>query len=135
MTTTPLAVNHFIAPAGDRSDSWINYVRNVMADCSRDDIADAYSNNTAYPISEYADPGKSGLLDWLNTSVDRLETDHRHIDTIHPRGLTLDGEPAMLVVASADHSADTASSEATAFALIAWLVDLRQWQDRQDFAA
>lgn len=135
MTTNPLAVNHFIAPAGARSDSWIDYVRDVLIDLSPDDISDVRSNNDAYPIDDYAAPGKSGLLDWLNTSVDRLEADHRHVDVIHPRGLTLDGEPAMLVVASSDHAADTASAEATAFALISWLVTERQWQDRNDAAA
>lgn len=135
MTTTPLAVNHFIAPAGKRSDSWITYVRDVLIDCSPDDIGDARANNDAYPISDYAAPGKGGLLDWLNTCVDRLETDHRHVDIIQPRGLTLNEEPAMLVVAASDHTADAASAEATAFALIAWLVTERQAQDRHDFAA
>lgn len=135
MTANPLAVNHFIAPFGARSDSWIDYVRDVLIDCSPDDISDSRANNDAYPISEYAAPGKSGLLDWINTCVDRLETDHRHVDVIHPHGLTLNGEPAMLVVAASDHAADTASAEATAFALIAWLVTERQMQDRHDFAA
>lgn len=131
----PLETNYFLAPDDGRRDSWIDYVRDVLLDCTREDIGDAYSNNDAYPISDYAAPGKTGLLEWLNDSVDRLAADHRHVDLIRPHGLTLDGEPAVLVVASADAPTECASAAATAFALISWIVTERQCQDRHHVAA
>lgn len=129
-----LTLNYFSAPdpiSGPR-DGWIDYLRDVLADCSREDIGDAYSNNDAYPISDYAPAGKSGLLKWLNTSVDRLQTAHNHVDFLRPQGLMLDGQPAVLVVSDAeDFGASTASEDTVAFALLAWIVTERQCQDRR----
>lgn len=129
----PLHLNYFVAPAGPGSDSWIAYVRDVLIDVTPDDIGDARTYNGGYQIDDYAAPGKSGLLTWLNDSVDRLEVDSLHTYEIHPFGLTLDGEPARLVACDSG-LLEKPSAEATAFALIAWLVTNRQAQDRHDLA-
>ena len=134
MSTTRLSLSHFIAPCSEGS-AWIDYVRDVLADCSPDDIGDARTNNDGYPLDTFVEPGTSGLLEWLNDSVDALVADHRHVETIQVRGLTLDGDPAMLVAAESEFLSEAPSEKATAFAVLAWLVDLRQWQDRQHVAA
>lgn len=130
--TTPLALTHFIAPCSP-GNGWIDYLRDVLIDASPDDIADARTNNSGYPLDDFAGPSESDLLEWLNASVDALTADHRHVETIQVRGLTLDGKPAMVVTAESEFLSDLPSEKATAFAVLAWLVDLRQDRDRTGY--
>ena len=106
-----------------------------MPDLSRDDVGDAIANHSAYPLEDYVTGGgKSAVLTWLNEQAAALRHSSRHVEILYPPGLTIDGQPAALVTAS-DDGIDCASQQATAFAMLAWLVNDRQAQDRRDFAA
>ncbi|AVM66105.1 hypothetical protein M3C36_09010 [Dietzia cinnamea] len=138
MRSHRLSLNYFTAPApaGVSGDFWIDYLEDVLIDLSRDDVGDAIANHSAYPLEDYVpDGGKSAVLTWLNEQVAALRHGSRHVEILYPPGLTIDGEPAALVTAS-DDGIDCASQQATAFAMLAWLVNDRQAQDhRRDFAA
>lgn len=132
-----LSLNYFTAPApaGAVGDFWIDYLEDVLIDLSRDDVGDAIAEHSAYPLEDYIPGGgKSAVLTWLNEQAAALRHSSRHVEILYPPALSVDGEPAALVTAS-DDGIDCASQQATAFAMLAWLVNDRQAQDRRDFAA
>lgn len=138
MTARTLTVNHIIVPARPYTahDAWIDYLRETVANCTRADIDDAYDNNSAYPIDDYAGGGTDAVRALVQQYIDSLAADHSHIDVLHPYGLTLDGGPAAMLVAETElvFPADsaTASREAVGFALTAWLVNEHQCRQRRE---
>lgn len=133
-----LSVNYFVAPASiarPGNDFWIDYLEDILADLTREDVSDVYENHTAYPLTDHIPSGgRSAVLTWLNEQVTALRHANRHVDIIYPTGLTVNGDIGAMVLAS-NEGIDNASGQATAFAMLAWLANERQCQDRQDQAA